>query len=470
MEDKKQTPALEQEEVISISFRDIFWSVLRSWRFLLVMCLLFGALLGGTQFARKLSDYRSGAKREAAEKAYAKEKEAYDIEKNSLSKSMEQLLKDLEVKQELAESSLMLQIDPLQVYAWNLSYFVDAGYQIQPSLQYQDPDPRIGIIRLYGARLVGHDYDAVFRPDGAKPLIIAHPLGKTTLKIVNVSLDTAGGFFTVEIRADSQERADKLLREVEQVIEESRELLEKSAGAHTITCVQKQSEVLADTRFAEVQEDFQKALSDQVSELEKVKNSLKTLKAPALSAVTKRDVISAGILFSVVGGFAGLAAAVIFLILRYLIRNRVMNGREIELRYGLPSFGPIGGAPRGKLDWSIEKRMGLRKDMSREEGASYALSEVKLVCKAPDKLLLFSSEGMDCAEELAALWKQEDSGISLIPAGDLLSSKAALEALSEEGAILLVERAGKSRHKKVREELRLLGSAGKHASGVVLLG
>ena len=46
---------------IEVSIADMFWSVLKRWRSIIVFMLIFGVIIGGYSFIKEYKDYRDPA-------------------------------------------------------------------------------------------------------------------------------------------------------------------------------------------------------------------------------------------------------------------------------------------------------------------------------------------------------------------------------------------------------------------------
>ena len=72
---------------------------------------------------------------------------------------IDNLENNLEQQQYIQERSIMLEMDPYNIYEAIISYYVDTNYEIVPELYYQDPNYTAVITNSYNAAIQRLDLD-----------------------------------------------------------------------------------------------------------------------------------------------------------------------------------------------------------------------------------------------------------------------------------------------------------------------
>ncbi len=202
---------MEQE----IRLKDLFTHFLQRWKSILAVTIICAAALGGWQFlgVKKAHDAGEKTKEEAR---YEQELTTYQANLANAQQNVEYLKGVLERRMTYRDHSLLMNLNPNDVWAAEKKYLVS------------DADGSAAeILAVYtGTMIADHDTKAVMNAFGTDNAGYAN-------EIVMITADNAENSFTVRVWASEKETAEKGLAYVAQKIEET-EKEARNLGEHTL--------------------------------------------------------------------------------------------------------------------------------------------------------------------------------------------------------------------------------------------
>ncbi|MBQ9890348.1 MAG: hypothetical protein IJM39_02960 [Firmicutes bacterium] len=466
--------ALYKRNEVEINLGNLFWSVLRHWRGIIVFMLVFGVLLGGYSFIKEYKAYTDPA-------ALARRQNEYNLALDQYNRKKEKLQRDIKSGEEYQlrledykERCIYLRMDPYNLYKIGVTFFVDSHYEIDPSLSYQNVDNTAALIKSYRAAIQRIDFETVIDMNG-EDLTLRHPVSKFSDKSVyTLTVEENVGLMQLMVTADTKERAEKIYGHIKSVIEDTKKLLTEAIGEHEVSMVNETARYTVDWDYETLQTSFtDDYYVKNQTKTDDLKKQLDALSAPANTVPSTRSAIKAGIKRGVIGLIIGLVAAAVVFIARYVLQDRVYNLDDIRKRYKLPVLGVISlGASRKKLVWpdrKIASRLGIPEGLSPEQSAEFIASNIKLYLKDAGRVLLTGSAGSDAAELLKEKLQPLLPGMEIVSSGDLNHVPAAVDALSSDTAIVCVESWQKTRHLDIVHELDRISATDNKGVGFVVV-
>lgn len=459
-----------QRDVIELNLADLFWSVLRHWRSILLVMLAAAVLLGGYTFYKGYREVKNQGLVAQRKAVYEQALEKYQIEKESLEKKLDNLNAELDRQESDRSNAIMLLIDPYNVYAVRASYYVDAHYELSPELYYQNPNYTGVITNSYRAavdRLAMGEVAAT--PENPK-LTARNPVSGDEKKLITTAVDDGNGLLYVTVYGDTRERAEGLFSLVKQTLTEQEALLNQLIGEHELKTLSEESQVIVDTGFEELQAAFESKVAATTSAIETTTASLNALSAPANSVPTLRRALVQSVKKGIIGLVAGLFVMGFFYLLKVIFQNRVNSAEEVSRRYGRPVLGVMtSGGKKNCLDAFVAGKLGVPLKRSPEEAAKYIASNIDLYVKEADSLLLVGTGRTEKLEQLRDRLASLLSGVNVKVGGNVNSSAAAVKELSGKTAVLCVEEWGKASHREIAHELQAVRASGNENAGFVLV-
>ena len=443
-----------------IKLKDLFFFLLLKWRALIVSVLVFGILLSGFGAYRAMKTRADKKAQTKAEEEYEEALSAYETSQEKIQIRIDNLERSLEQQQYIQEHSVMLKMDPYNIYEAVISYYVDTGYEIVPELYYQDPDYTAVITNSYNSAITRIDLNELFQTENDPEVLTDNPVVDNTESLLWAKTDADHGSIKITMRADSQENLDRVIQAVEDEINETKTVLTRTIGEHTLSVLSFTTHQVMDFDYVTLQQSFNDNIYTLMQSLADSNNELSALEKPkaptAISVSVKREAVKFGAIGTILGVFLFAVAAVI----QVISRESVMSLDEISERYQIPVLGIYSGGRKkrwSRLDAWIAGRLGVSRQDSREE-LKYIQAAKRLYLKS-SQVLLVSISDPDRLGVIAEGISDPENGTAYSAAGSIADSAEALTALQQAESVICVERWRKITHEELRKEVEMIQRA-----------
>ena len=446
----------QDEQVIYL--KDMLFSAMYKWKGILLLGVVLGLLLGGVKAAGEWRGYQNSATNEAQKISV----ERYEAKKSSLEKQIEDLRKSVQNQQSYIKQSHLMKLDPYGFYEANLTVYVDTGYQIQPGMEYQDPDKTAAVISSYQVILTGEKaVRAMADAMGTEPryllelVVIEAPEETNTMRIRASYADEAG--------------AEKLLEQLLLQIENAQQQIAQAVTDHQVSVVEQYVQQKLDANIDTVQKNEAQRLADLIGSLEGAQNELQWLQPPELSAQGLKDVVKAAVIFCVIGGVVGVFLGVCVVWAGHIFGGKIYSAKVLYNRTGVKTLGCVADTQFKDAVIRWMRRMEGRSVREPQEQTKLVAAGVKSVCRDAKQLMITGSledtEGKALVEAIAQAMPET----KLVCCGSLLRDVAAVEALAGCDQVILLEKCGRSTYADVEQQCHILGDNGVQLTGCVLL-
>ena len=463
---------LYKHNEIEINVADLFWSVLRRWRKIILIMIIAAVVIGAVGFIREYRKYINPDKVASTLEQYEEKKAAYDREVESLETKIENCEGWANMLDELRERCLLLIIDPYYLYKIEASFYVDSNYEIIPENYYQNPNYTGALIQSYKSAIEHIDYESVIDMNG-EDLTLQHPVTKYSNKnVYSISVNESQGLINLTVIGDTEERAYKVYNEILKVMNDLQPVLNETVTEHTVTQTAKTEGFTSDWEFEMLRQSFHSDYYQKnLESIDKTKQDLAKLTAPRDIRITKKSIIKRTIRDAVIGAFAGFVITVAWYALKFAFGGKINNAEELAAHYQKPLLGVIkqSASKENKLDRALGAKLGIPKDLSPEQSAKLIASNINLYMKDAKNVLLVGTTGSDAPSKLKDSIASELAGKALTACGDLNLDPAAVNALSEETAVICVEELQKSKHIDIAHELEKIAESENDKIGFVLV-
>ena len=122
-----------------IDLKDLMFAVLRRWRPIILIAIIFALLLGGFKAVRGLGQMKDAEYVASKQQEYDNSMDQYEMSKERLEKEIENIKASLESQNDYMENSVLMNINPYDEYTTAVSFYVATDYQIMPGMAYQNP-------------------------------------------------------------------------------------------------------------------------------------------------------------------------------------------------------------------------------------------------------------------------------------------------------------------------------------------
>ena len=363
-------------EEYEIRLGDVFWSVMRRWRGLIIAMIIFGILIGLFGAVREYRRYTDPAANAKKQEEYESSMEQYQRSKDAYEAKIDNLKEWIGRLDFYKENSLMLLMDPYDICKSTLTYYVDTGYEIMPGVTYQNPNYTGVLVDSYASAISRLPFDDLIDLRGGPDLTTAHTVSKySSKKVCTVETDTSKGILKVTVICDTEERSRVILQAVRDAVTENEALLTQVVGEHTITVIGETSEHTLDLDLANMQTTFTNEYESNTNELTKTEELLNDLEAPVKTVHSKRTIVKQGIKYGILGLVIGLILSVLY----YIFKDHDRSVSGLQRRYGIPVLGAVrtSGKKAGRIDRKIASRLGLSLNEDSGNTAAYIGSAIR---------------------------------------------------------------------------------------------
>ena len=429
-----------------IALKDIFVIVLKKARQVLVWTLVFGILLGAYGVYRSYGNAEEGNIEEA-------EKYAQDVE--NAEKAIVCAEGQVEELKEYLADSLYYAIDPYNKGVSNLLFYVDTGYEVNPSFTYQTPDRTSHVVAAY---------TTMYRYDEGILQEIYQLLGKEVDKkyvfeLISVN-DQGDNLVNISVVHQDAEIASAIAH---CIFENTKARVQETVAEHT-------TQILADYAGYEIDTDMRKRqdasgtnLVNAYAGLAQRKEELKALEKNPVEAQSGAPfIIKSVVKFGIIGLVIGCLVGCVVAVFGAFMSGRLQNAADILSRYKFPLLGTLPQDTKGR--W-FDKWI---RNLEGEPKSSYAdaskVVAANLRAVAGDKKIVLVSTGdkIMLAKLAGNLGDQVQAG------GNLLQEASVVETLGKTDAVVLVEERGKAQLEQIDGEILRLKALNKEILGIVL--
>lgn len=451
-----------------IDLKDLMFAVLRKWRLILAAAVLFAVLLGGFKAAKGLGQMRDEAYVAENQKVYEESLKQYETAKSRLEKEIDNIETNIRDQQDYRENSILMNINPYDVYVETASYYVETDYVILPGMSYQNPNTSSSILKGYmSIAQNGEMYNYVLGK-------MKDSMNLRYLKeLVTIEADYDNCMLDIRVLGDTKERASEVMSYIRESIENSGEMMTAAIGKHSINVVDESSFVSVDLELDQKQKEFSATMDQLDTSLAEKTEELKALEEPANTLVNSASVMKSGVKYGILGGVLGAFLVVFFVCVAFLMSDRLVSARELKRRYGVPVLGVLGRQEKGAFAFvdRFINRLENGRDQEMEESQLFEVAaanaenhmenirEVLLVGTVDEAMLEMVRKGL--ADNM--------QGISLTVGGDLGRSAGAIRKVPGCDGVILVEKRNVSGFASIEQELDVVRSLEKPVIGCMIL-
>ncbi len=446
---------------------DLFWMWAAKYRLIIVLALVFAVLLGAYGLYKGYKKYKAAAS--ATEKEID---EALERERTNTQRAVENLRERIERTEAYRDNALILQIDPGNVHKKVLMYYVTNHYEINTDSYYQNPNNIGSILEYYNGVLSRVDLDEALATSEQPDLTVNNPVTTSSLRLVNISINTSSYYITITMYGDSQERVDRMASVYQKTIADYYNSVCQIAGEHDIDLVVNESTVEVDERFGDIKLSYDAYLEDLYATLEKNLSTLGELDKQAskeeagygLSALLK-DVVKYGVVGVVLGMFLSLFVVVV----KKIMDDSVVSVDSLSKRQGKEILGvlPVSKKKLSGFDVLSLGKLGLSVS-SLETAEKLTATNIRVRTK-DSKIALINVDDDLCTDEMKEAFAAELEGVELKVCNNPIRSSVTVNELQAKSPVVLVVRLLTTNHKDITNVLQTCKTFGNEVLGFIVL-
>lgn len=498
MDQYNNTCMTSEDDESEISLLDLLYHILRRWRSLLLIAVLFCTLLGGFKLVKGIRTLGSADLKEE-QKNYESQLEGYTISKENLENQINELTDAIQNKEDYYDHSVLMKLDSKKFYKGTVTFVVTDASEV-PAAE-ANRDLSLAIDRKMNSVL--GSYVALIQ-NGTILRDVQNGLSskldqKYLAELIYTQVDYQSKLLHITVVGDDKQQVQSISDAIIQGLQNASVHMNASVAAHRLKLLSSYvgndadtsipigmipeagantSDESYQTSIEDIQKSYTSSITDMQNQLLDCNNQLSELEEPEPPVGASRaSVLKEGIKYGIIGFAAGAFVLAFVYALQYLLCGKLMDSDELNDRYGILLLGDYYAplhAHTNRIDRWIDRMSGITEDKRSVESV-YALSAANIMAQVDveknSKLLLMGnakSEDFDAAAT-ALSEKLCSSGIDVIAAGNVNESASAIEKLQQAEQVVLIEQRGASRQQDIQKELLILRKLGKKIIGAIVL-
>ena len=439
------------EQVIYL--KDLLFVLLRGWRKLLIAAVVLGVLLGGLKLFRGVQEIT--AANDAAAAALPQAKQEYSQALKMADSAVELAEKERDDQKEYMEESIYLRLNPRGYYLAEVTFFVQPNSSAASTAVDR-------ILNQYVTTLQSNPVMARISKAMGEGL-------KYVREVCYVEADPEAITIHVVCSCDTEEMAEKFLAAVKEEVVAAQDKIALVRGSHKLLLIEEGTSKQISMELEQKRKEAKALLSSMDAKVEETKAARAAMTEPVAAMLPRSGAVKPAIKHAVLGAAIGVAVVVVCLWLRHVFGSKVYSARVLTNVTGVKLLGCVSGKNiKNPIDRWLLKLEGREID-DREARIKLLAADIRNRCSEYTQLLVTGDGDAKSRETLVEALAEEIPGIRLVDMGSLLQAPEAVDALSANDAVLLVEQCGSSLYGRVEKELDMIADYGKTLVGCVLL-
>lgn len=450
-----------------MGLKDLLFTVLYKWRSIVLMAILFGVLLGGAKFAKRLINMQDQETQMEAQEDYEDALSLYETNKETYEREIENITLKIETFNDYMNNSPLMQISPYSKPVATADLYVKTDYEIMPGMMFQNVDYTDSLVKAYAIAInQGELLDGIDR--------YISTLDDTYLaELVTGKADYDNNMVHIEVTYSDLDIAEKMLTKVLNNIERRSIDTTAKIGPHQIEVTNRGTAMEVDEELAKRQSDNVNTQSSLQKVLADKKAELKVLKEPKLTALSKKAALKSGIKYGILGGVFGAFIVILFACISFLMSDKVFSERELHTRFKIKPLGVFAIERKKRILSGIDQwldRLNGGDNVSDKATTFQIIStNIENYTKADQCLLVVGTAEAAHLQDIVTHLKGSLTERTIVYGGNLITDVSALQKLPFCDEIILVERRGYSNYSDIEREIETVESLHKAIIGYVLL-
>lgn len=454
----------------SVTLSELLAAVIRGWKKVIAVALVFAVLLGGFQAYRQIKaskDPENSPKE--IENRYQDAMESYDIQRENLEISLQDQLNELESEQEYIDHSLLMKLDPYNEYVTYIHLAIsdlDEG-AFQQIFRQQDTPIDYLTSKIQSQYLVVWQIldlaDSLDLPNGPKSE------SKYLQEVVTLER-TEGSLLKITGYGTSARESERLADAAYKCLLNQQDAVTDGSYPHRFSIVNKTTKSIVDLSLRESRQSHFDSIKTLTTNIENLQKQLDELTVPEHEAGFSAVVVIKSVIKYIIAGAAGgvlLACFCIFVMA--IFSSRAASSFQLERLLSIPYLGT--GTVPGMMERLANYVVGERTWKESEKAVSYVSEQVKALLPAGSQILILTTLPESRAEKSVSVLQSAiaAAGYTTHAVHDAAHNPKAAEDILQYERILLAEAVKYSSLidiKSVLEQIRLYK---KDAAGFVMV-
>ena len=468
MEERALNNTVERE----IDLKDLFYRVVKQWRWIIVGAIIIGVLAGLYKLGTGMLTLADEEKMAEAMENYQIDLDDYEATGRQLKTDIRDLRSSSAIQQEYNEKSVLMSIDPKNEWVGTFVMYVDSRYQIDPSLSYQNTDKTYRLIMAYNNYLTGGE-------------LYGEIIGQTDIvdevrfltEILTAEVDNNSASITVKCLGKSEENVQEILGLVKQAIQNKYQAIYDTIGEHDINILVESVYATIDVELDTLQKDNRKIVSDYAIQMGEINEELAEWgrSAKPRAEFGMDYTIRQAVKYLVYGGIIGFVFMAMLSCASYVLGSTMHTDGDWQLM-GIPVLAYIHPMEKRKKLWKIDcliDRFIGGKPERTDPVADCKLAAVKLCNvmreKNMDSCYMTGNLPAESMALITGAMNEAGTDVTFVDCGNVLGDPEAAKKLEASSEVVLLGKFGKTKVEDVQRVLTILGAWGKKITGAVVV-
>lgn len=456
MMDSKTT--YEQE----IDLKDLMFAVLRKWRGILIVAVIFAVILGGFKGVQTYRAQNDEEKLENQQKKYADDVKAFQKRKETLEREIKNLETDISNQQEYLENSILINMSPYDYCEARADLFIKTDYTIMPGMVYQNVDYTDTILLTYQSVMTSTSFlDHIANEMGIKVKYLKEL----------VSIDRGNKVLTITVKHGSQKDADKVLKKLLEGIDTLHTQIIESIGEHTVNLINQSIGSTVNLSLEDRQRQESQRLINLQDSLTAKQETYEEMEEPEEPASEFMNIVKNGVKYAVLGAVLGSFMIAFFVCVAFLMSDKVYSSKEIRTRFPLKVLGVLPARiakKKNSIDDLLDRLEGRPRNINEEKEYELIAANIRNYSSEVKNLLVTGSISEDRIAQVKERLSEQLPDLTIVSTGNMLQKAEALKKLPECDGVVLVEQANTTVYGVLSQEIEKIVDLKKEIVGFVV--
>lgn len=457
-----------------IDLKDLFFSLLRQWRKIVVIILVIAAAVTGFLSYRTLS-----AEKDEDAITYEESMEIYEREKKATKSNIRKIEKSLDEQNAYMNEADTMQVNPYKKPQVSAELVVTVeGKKSSTALN--------AILNMYQYSLSEGEYlNQIAKQQDTKVRYLKKQIQIETEnfdvsesdKGISVSENTAEdaikqGVLHIKVTASTIAKAEKIYEGIAQEFSNVQADATREYGAHRYKVMQKSSSQVVDTLLLDEQQRVRKYITELNASLTEAETQLKGIEVPSKAAIEGSLSTKGMIKYILIGIIAGGFVAVCWYGMRYLLKDAIVSEEQLQEVFGIRGLGTIANEPKKRIFYSIDRSIDHmahgKVKISKEEMYEMIALNIESMELEGQTIVLSGTLEKEEIEEVKNSLENYVSGYTFEIAENVQYSAKARKQVANAKNVILVEKVHETKCKDVQKEMEIVRDLKAEVVGGVL--
>ncbi len=443
-----------------LTLKDMLVILLKRAKLIVVLTLAFALLLGAFGVYRSYNAQSNGS----GEDAYLQ----YQQNLEKAKQEYEQAERYKAEAEAYLEDSIYYGIDPYNKGVASILFYVDTGYEVNPTLNYQSPDKTEHVVAAY-TETYKYDEEII---TGLGEMVGEDVDKKYILELINVESEDGNLVRITVVNGD----ADVASEMAHYIYETSKGKIDSSVVQHTTGILADYSGYEIDSALRTAHEasenNLVKAITTHGEKRKAYEDLEKNPVQVSAGGVSMMTLAKQGIKYGILGAAVGFVMACVLALFMSMMGRRLENTADAMARYKFPVLGVLPQENKGRWFKGWIRVLEGESDCSYDVAARVVAANIDTVA-GDKKVMLIGTGAKALSERLASALMEAGEGdkpaeVKVVVGGNVLEDASTVKALNDIDAVILMEQRGKAKIEQVDSEVLRIEALGKEILGIVL--